>query len=159
MNVELPLAALILGAAAAFSVGAVTNPPPAGAIVCGGIGAGERTRLAEQAHGANLALEFFVAQRGDYVADVDFSITPLDGPAAGRPTGAVADGPLCFVKAAPGRYRIDATWNGVERSARATVPRNSQRPVRVAVAFPERAARGDLDTRPTPEEREEARTP
>jgi len=93
------------------------------------------------------------------VADVDFAITPLDGPAAGRPVDGTADGPLCFVRLAPGRYRIDAELNGVRRSARATVPEHALRPVRVALAFPEEAARGDLETRPTPEEREEARKP
>lgn len=159
MKVQLPLVALLLGAAAAFSVSAVTSPAPAGAIVCGGIGAGERAALAEQARGANLALEFFVANRGDYVADVDLAITPLDGPAAGRPVDAAADGPLCYVKLAPGRYRIDAEFNGVRRSARVTVPEHARRTIRVALAFPEEAARGDLETRPTPEEREEARKP
>lgn len=156
MKVQLPLAALLMGAAATFSVSAVTAP---GAVVCGGIGSGERAALEEEARGTNLALEFFIANRGDYVADVDFAITPLDGPAAGRPVDGMADGPLCFVRLAPGRYRIDAELNGVRRSARATVPEHALRPVRVALAFPEEAARGDLETRPTPEEREEARKP
>jgi len=159
MKIQLPLAALLVGAAAAFSVSAVTRPGAPGAVVCGGIGSGERAALAEEARGTNLALEFFIAHRGDYVADVDFAITPLDGPAAGRPVDGTADGPLCFVRLAPGRYRIDAELNGVRRSARATVPEHALRPVRVALAFPEEAARGDLETRPTPEEREEARKP
>jgi hypothetical protein len=153
------LLALLLGAAAAFPVPAATRPAVTGAIVCGGIGSGERAALAERTRGSSLALEFFIANRGDYVADVGFRITPLDGPAAGRPVDGVADGPLCYVKAEAGRYRIDAAFNGVHRSARATVPQDTHRPIRVALAFPEDAARGDLETRPTPEEREEARTP
>jgi hypothetical protein len=159
MRFQLPLAALLVGAAATFSVSAVTGPAVPGAVVCGGIGSGERAALAEETRGTNLALEFFIARRGDYVTDVDFAITPLDGPAAGRPVDTVTGGPLCYVKLAPGRYRIDAEFNGVRRSARATVPEHALRPVRVALAFPEEAARGDLETRPTPEEREEARQP
>lgn len=159
MRFQLPLAALLVGAAATFSVSAVTGAAVPGAVVCGGIGSGERAALAEETRGTNLALEFFIAQRGDYVTDVDFAITPLDGPAAGRPVDTVTGGPLCYVKLAPGRYRIDAEFNGVRRSARATVPEHALRPVRVALAFPEEAARGDLETRPTPEEREEARKP
>jgi hypothetical protein len=159
VKVQLPLAALIVGAAATFSVSAVTGPAVPGAVVCGGIGSGERAALEEQARGTNLALEFFIARRGDYLADVDFALTPLDARGEGRPMDAVADGPLCYVKVPPGRYRIDAEFNGVRRSARATVPEHPLRPVRVALAFPEEAARGDLETRPTPEEREEARQP
>lgn len=159
MKVQLPLVALMLGAATAFSVGAVVNPAPAGAMVCGGVGADERRSLEEQARGTNLSMEFFVANRRAYVAGVDVAVTPLDGAQAGRKIDMTADGPLCFVKLAPGRYRIDGELNGVTRSARTTVPEHPNHPVRVALAFPASAVRGDLDTQPTPEEREEAKRP
>jgi hypothetical protein len=159
MKIQLPLVALMLGAATAFSVGAVMNPAPAGAMVCGGIGSDERRALEEQARGTNLSLEFFVANHRAYVAGVDVALTPLDGPQAGRRIDIAADGPLCFVKVAPGRYRIEGELNGVTRSARTTVPEHPNHPVRIALAFPASAVRGDLETQPTPEEREEARTP
>lgn len=159
MKVQLPLAATLLGAATAFSVGAVVNPPAAGVMICGGIGADERRALEGEAQGTNLSMEFFVAHRRAYVAGVDVALTPLDGPQAGRRMDFNADGPLCFVKVAPGRYRVDAELNGVTRSASTTIPQQSARPVRVALAFPAAAVRGDLETQPTPEEREEARTP
>lgn len=159
MKVQLPLVAVLLGAAATLSVRAVVVPTPAGGFVCGGIGADERRSLAEESRGTNLAIEFFVANRGDDVADVNLALTPLDGPAAGHRIDVDAAGPLCFVRVAPGRYRIDADFNGVTRSARATIPEHPTHPVRVAIAFPQQAVRGDLDTRPTPEEREEAKSP
>jgi len=159
MKVQLPLVAVLLGAAATFSVRAVVTPAPAGELVCGGIGGDERRELAEESRGTNLALEFFVARSGDYVTGVNVALTPLDGPAAGQSIDVAAAGPLCFVKVAPGRYRIDADFNGITRSARASIPENPTHPVRVAIAFPQQAARGDIDTRPTPEEREEAKSP
>ncbi len=159
MNLQLPLTAVIVAAAATFSVHAMMRSGKTGAFVCGGVGADARRELAQETRGANLALEFFVARRGNYVSGVHFSLTRLDGPAAGQSVEVTADGPLCFVKVAPGRYRVDADLDGVKRSARTTIPGEVSRPVRVAVAFPEAAVRGDLDIRPTPEEREEARTP
>src|SRR5690349_5017739 len=84
MKIQLPLAALMLGAATAFSVAATVNPPPAGVVVCGGIGSDERRELEEQARGTNLSMEFFVANHRAYVAGVDVALTPLDGAGAGR---------------------------------------------------------------------------
>ena len=155
MNVQLPLIVLMLAAAGTYSVSGVSGAP--GAFVCGGVGSDERRELAQEARGANLALEFFVAGRGDYVTDVDVELTPVDGGTAALEV--TADGPICYVKLPPGRYRVQASFNGVTRSARATLPARASRPVRIALAFPEAAAHGDLETRPTPEEREEARTP
>ncbi|HSN22068.1 MAG TPA: carboxypeptidase-like regulatory domain-containing protein, partial [Usitatibacter sp.] len=139
MRLHLALTAAILAAAAAFSVRALGEP---GALVCGGIGADERARLAEETRGANLALELFIAKRGDYVAGADVTVQPLDG--TGHGIEASADGPICYIELPPGRYRIEAEFNGVTRSARAIVREHARRPVRVALAFPEEAARGDL---------------
>jgi hypothetical protein len=133
--------------------------PAAGVVACGGIGADQRRVLAQESSGANLALEFFVAGHGDFVSGVDVSVKRLDRGGAEDALHVSADGPLCYARLAPGRYEIDATLNGALRSARATVPGTATRPVHVAIAFPEEAVRGDLDIRPTPEEKQEARTP
>jgi len=133
--------------------------PAAGTFACGGIGADQRRALAEQAEGANLALEFFVANRGDFVAGADVSLVPLGPDARSGALHIAADGPICYGRVAPGRYLIEASLNGATRTAQATVPAGASRPVRVAIAFPEAAAPGDLDIRPTPEEKQEARTP
>jgi hypothetical protein len=156
MKVQLPLTVAILAATAAFSVRALGEPGP---LVCAGIGADERAALYDEARGANLALELFVAKYGDYLAGAEVSIVPLDGRGHGEALRATADGPLCFTKLAPGRYRIEAELDGVTRTAGVTIPRQARHPVHVALAFPATAARGDLELRPTPQEREEARTP
>ena len=156
MKVQLPVTLALLAAAAAFSVRALGEP---GTLVCGGIGADERARLSADTRGANVALELFVARHGDYLGGAALAIVPLEGRAHGAALRATADGPLCYMRLAPGRYRIEAELDGVTRSARVTVPERAPDPVRVALAFPATAARGDLDIRPTPQEREEARTP
>ncbi len=159
MKAHAPVVAMMLAAVATLSAQAVSEAANAGVLLCGGVGSGERDALAAQARGANLQLEFFIARRGNYVADVDVTLTPLDGARDAHPVRVNADGPLCYIGVKPGRYRVDAEFNGVTRSARATVPAEPARPVRVAIAFPESAAHGDLDIRPTPEEKQEAKTP
>ncbi len=156
MRMQIPLTAVVLAAAAAFPLCAQGESGP---LVCGGIGADGRASLAREAAGANLALELFIAKRGDYVAGANVTVTPLDRSAGTRTLHERADGPICYMRLAPGRYRIDGELNGVTRSARAMVPANPRHPVRVALAFPEDAVRGGLGPQPTPEEREEARTP
>lgn len=147
---------VILAAAAAFPMRAQGEP---GAMLCGGIGAGERAALEREARGADLRIEMFIARRGDYVAGANVSVTPLDGAARGRSLRETADGPLCYMKLPPGRYEIQGEFNGITRSARAVVPGHARHPVRVALAFPEETARGGLGPEPTPQEREEAKTP
>ncbi len=132
--------------------------PVTGSFACGGIGADQRRALAERSEGANLALELFVASRGDFVAGADVLLVPLGAGDAGT-LHVAADGPICYGRVPPGRYRIEASLNGTTRTAQATVPAGARAPVRVAIAFPESAAPGDLDIRPSPEEKQEARTP
>ena len=156
MRLPATLAAVVFAAAAASPVRAQAEP---GAMVCGGIGADERVALAEESRGADLALELFIASRGDYVAGAQVSVASLDGATRGEALRGTADGPLCYMKLAPGRYRIEGELNGVTRSARAVVPAHARQPVHVALAFPAQAARGGLGPQPTPQEREEAKTP
>ncbi len=158
MKVQLPLVALIGAATAAFSVQALSGSAT-GPVVCGGIGADQRAAFEAQGQGANLALEFFVANRGDYLADVDLAVVPLDARSGAAPIRITTDGPLCFVSVPPGRYRIDATYNGATRSVRTTVRARGGAPIRVAMAFPEDVVPDDGGIRPTPEEKQEAKTP
>jgi hypothetical protein len=147
---------MLAAAAGALALPARAAPAP---IVCGGIGTEERAALAAQAQGADLALELFIAKRGDYVAGAGVSVIPLEPSARGATLHATAAGPICYMKLAPGRYRIEGELNGVTRSARAVVPADARRPVRIALAFPQEAARDGLGPQPTPEEREEEKTP
>jgi hypothetical protein len=151
-----PFAFLPLALAAALPAHAA---PATGTFACGGIGADQRRALAERAEGANLALEFFVAGHGDFVSGADVALVPLDAAAGSDVLHVTADGPICYGRVPPGHYRVEASLNGARRSAQATVPVGTSTPVRVAIAFPAAAAPGDLDLRPTPEEKQEARTP
>lgn len=158
MKVQLPLVALIGAATTAFSVQALSDSAT-GPIVCGGVGADQREAFEAQGSGANLSLEFFVANRGDYVADVDLAVEPLDAGSGAAPIRTVTDGPLCFLSVPPGRYRIDATFNGATRSTRTTVRARGGSPTHVAMAFPESVVPDDGGIRPTPEEKQEAKRP
>jgi len=122
-------------------------------LACGGVGSDARADLAARSKDANLALEFFAGKRGQFVADVDVTVTPAGGGGAFSTT---ADGPLCFAHVAPGRYRIEAAYKGATRLADATVGNTGQ--AHVAIGFPESVAEPD----PAPvsaEEKRQASTP
>jgi hypothetical protein len=125
-------------------------------LTCGGVGNDERRDLAAAMQGANLSLEFSLAGRGNYIADVDVKLTPVGkGDAI---VTARTEGPVCYVlQLPPGRYRIDASYNGVTKSATANVGA-SGKPVHLAMAFPPTAA--DIDPAPvSPEEKLQASKP
>ena len=151
---------VIIGLAAMLCVPAIASSAPrtvAGGIAsCGGIGADERRAMTQDVPDANLRLEMFIAPGGDYVADVDLRVQPLGGGANGF--SMVAGGPICALRLAPGRYRIEATYAGVTRSATATVPAAARSPARIEIGFP-RPASDRYDAVPTPEEKQQARTP
>jgi len=84
---------------------------------------------------ANLSITFAAGKRGAYLADVQMS---LHRAGAKSPSLEVkTDGPICLVHAAPGRYRIEALFDGAKRTAQATVAADAKRPVRVVLVFPE----------------------
>ena len=128
----------------------------AAAMLCGGVGSDARRAL-EATQSANVELEFFVAQRGAYIANVGVTVTPLKG--AEPVIEGTAQGPLCILQLEPGRYRVAATYNGATRSATATVPARSSRPTRLALGFPPAAADGNLDIKASPEEKAQAKQP
>ncbi len=126
------------------------------AMICGGVGSDARRAL-EGTKSANVELEFFVAHRGAYVANVGVSVTPLNSK---EPViEGTSSGPLCLLQLEPGRYRVQAIFNGATRTATATVRSTPSRPVHVALGFPQAVASGDLDTRASPEERAQAKQP
>ena len=147
MGKTIYLASLVIASAGVLNV-------QAGPLVCGGVGNDERRELASAAGGANMSLEFSLAGRGNYVADVDVTITP----AKGAPFTAKADGPICYLTLAPGRYTVEATYNGTRKSTSATVPATGGKAVRLAMSFPPGAA--DIDPAPvSPEEKLQASKP
>ena len=122
-----------------------------GTYSCGGVGSDARRELAANAAGSNLSLEIFVAQGGEYLADVDVALIPAKGEALRLRT----EGPLCYLRVPPGRYRVEATFEGVTRSATANVPAASSRPVHIALAFPKSVGDRQTDAA-SPEERAQA---
>ena len=123
-------------------------------LTCGGVGSDARAELEARSKDANLALEFFAGKRGQFVADVELIVTPLGG--GGGAFSTTADGPLCFARVAPGRYRIEASYRGATRLANANVGNTGQ--AHVAIGFPESVAEPD----PAPisaEEKRQERTP
>lgn len=121
-------------------------------LKCGGVGSDEREKLEAYARDANLSLEMFISPGGEYVADVDVMLQPLG---AGPQIAVRTEGPICYMHVPPGRYRIEATFSGVTRSAQANVPANPGRPARVAIAFPKSV--GDRETdNASPEEKLQA---
>ena len=123
-----------------------------GSPVCGGIGSDERRSLAERASAANLSLEMFIEKGGEYVADVKVAIVPADSRA--RPVTLTTDGPICFLQVPPGRYRIEATFSGITRSAEALVPASGRK--HVALAFPKSVGDRQTDAA-SPEEKQQAK--
>jgi hypothetical protein len=121
--------------------------------MCGGIGSDERYAMEGAARTANLALEMFVVQGGEYVADVDVTIRPSGAQAA--PLTLRSDGPICYLQVAPGQYRIEATFSGITRGAQATVPAKTNRPVQVRLGFPKSVGDRQNDAA-SPEEKEQA---
>ena len=145
----------MLAALAAFSSRTATADP--GSMVCGGVGSDDRLALASEMPGANLSLEMFIAKGGEYVADVDVKVMPLGlrEPAISART----DGPICYLRVAPGRYRIEATFGGVTRSATATVTASATKPVHVALAFPKSVGDRQSDATSPEEKAQAARRP
>ena len=103
--------------------------------VCGGVGDEEREGLAALESKANLSITFVSGKRGAYLADVQMS---LYGAGAKSPGLEIkTDGPICLLHASPGRYRIEALFDGAKRTANATVAADAKRPARVVLVFPE----------------------
>jgi hypothetical protein len=121
--------------------------------ICGGVGSDERAELKKLEKQANAMLVFVTAQRGGYVADVDFSIRdPKDGKPVLR---ARSDGPTCLLHLPPGQYTVDAAYAGSKRSAKLTVPKQTGRPARVVLSFP---ADPSDDIKASPEEKAAAKS-
>jgi hypothetical protein len=120
--------------------------------MCGGVGSDSRYAMEDAARDANLRIELFIAQGGEYIAGVDLKLRPLG---AGDTVSVRSEGPICYLRVAPGKYRIDASFEGITRSAQADVPAMGKRPARVALGFPKSVGDRQTDAA-SPEEKEQA---
>lgn len=98
-------------------------------VLSGGVGAGAREELAQQARGYNLKLVFTLSS-GNFIADVPFHVV-RNGQII---VDTVAQGPWAFVKLAPGNYTIKAAYEGRSLTKQASVPASGQK--RVAFTWP-----------------------
>jgi hypothetical protein len=90
-------------------------------------------------------------------ASVSFPVaaSPL-GSAAHDVTSGVS---ICHLTLPPGAYPVQASHHGAQRSARTTIPEQGAGTARLALGCPETAVDGALDTRASPDEKQQARTP
>ena len=115
--------------AAAFAANAQSAMPawqgtPGARWVCGGIGSDESTAMRSAMKDHPLALLFARAD-GAYQANVQVDIR---GGASGSSAAMSfrADGPVCLVDVAAGKYTIDATVRGDTKSQTVTVGEGSK---------------------------------
>jgi hypothetical protein len=119
---------------------------------CGGAGVEERADMKVLEGAANAGMLFVTEQRGGYLADVQFLVRDSSGTPVleGR-----ADGPYCLLRVAPGRYKVEASYKGVTRSASLVASKQPGKPARAHIAFP----RDPSETiTPTAEERASSRS-
>jgi hypothetical protein len=148
---RIALAALSIAAAGALPA----YSDAGGKLVCGGVGSDARRELASEMQGSNVSLEFSLAGRGNYVADVDVTLRPAGQ--AGAAFSVKTEGPICYLRLPPGRYRVEAAYNGTTRTAVTDVAAGGK-PARLAMTFPPTAA--DIDPAPvSPEEKLQASKP
>jgi len=81
--------------------------------VSGGVGIGERLELAALHAEFNVHMTFAVKRAGNFIADVAVHVEDAGGRAL---LDAVSDGPWLYARLAPGRYRLRATYAGVEQT-------------------------------------------
>jgi hypothetical protein len=100
---------------------------------CGGAGVEERADMKILESVANAGMLFVTEQRGGYLADVDFLVRDSSGTPVleGR-----ADGPYCLLRVPAGRYKVEATYEGVRRTATVVASREAGKPARARIAFP-----------------------
>jgi hypothetical protein len=118
-------------------------------FACGGAGFEERAELASLRPQANLELLFITAKRGGYLADVEVAVFAADK--ASPVLQVTAEGPMCMISAPAAKYRIEATYGGVKRTAQVAA---GGKTAQVVLRFPEPPWDG---TRATDEEKRSSR--
>jgi hypothetical protein len=91
-------------------------------VLSGGVGAGEREQLAQQARGYELKL-VFTSTKGAYLADVPVQVRDGKGNVV---ADAVSQGPWMFVDLPPGTYTVKATSDGKSETRKVTLGKNQK---------------------------------
>ncbi len=114
-------AACTFGAAIVFAQDApLPEPATRNGIVyvSGGVGQDEQSALRAMSSKFNLHL-LFAAKDGMYLSDVDVVVTSASGASV---VSLKSDGPILYLRLAPGRYRISATVDQHALERWVTVP-------------------------------------
>lgn len=95
-------------------------------FLTGGIGSAEAAAIRDTAGRWPLALVFVEVRRGreSWIADVDVNIRDSKGDAVLQ---AATDGPYLLARMAPGRYVVEARYNGVAHRKTVTIPAHGGR--------------------------------
>jgi hypothetical protein len=91
-------------------------------VLSGGVGAGERERLAQEARDYDLKL-VFTSTKGAYLADVPVQVMDGKGHVV---ADAVSQGPWMFVDLPHGNYTIKATFDGKSETRKVTVGKSQK---------------------------------
>jgi hypothetical protein len=150
------MVAAVLLASAGAAMGDASAPGEAGSLRwrCGGIGADERRALAAASAGASLQVLIVSEKRGSYLTGARLEVYGAGKTAA--LLSVESAGPLCYVEAPAGEYRVTARLEGVARETRVRVGGPGHAHARAVLAFPEEPWDG---IRASEEEKRQAREP
>ncbi|EJN10059.1 hypothetical protein [Herbaspirillum sp. YR522] len=117
LRLRQPLLCLCLAAAlGATASGTLAQSAPP--YMNGGIGAGEQASIKATAADYNLQLLFSQGGSGEYISDVKLDITD----SAGKTVFSLpAAGPMTNVKLPPGKYQLNAVYNGQAQTRQLTL--------------------------------------
>ncbi len=103
----------------------VLQPQTQGEVtfVSGGVGGDERSAMQAIRGEYNLSLLFSVQGSGEYLSDLNVTVTDLKGNAF---LEAKSDGPMLFAKLKPGRYRVTVEQDGQAIRKTATIVGNKR---------------------------------
>jgi hypothetical protein len=99
------------------------QPQTQGAVsfVSGGSSSDERDALRKMQSQYNLRLQFAVQRSGEYLANVNVTLTDAKG---GTVLDTISDGPFFFAQLTPGRYRLTVTSDGKSETRNLVIPAN-----------------------------------
>lgn len=118
----------------AFAEESPINPQTQGDVsfISGGVGGDEWDALQAAKADYNLRLLFTVQGTGEYLSNVNVSLTDAKG---NTTLEAVAEGPLFFAKLKPGRYTVNAALDGKTFQKKVTI--GNKKPVSLTFVWPQ----------------------
>lgn len=88
-------------------------------FISGGVGDEDRATLRQVARDYNLHLQFAIQGSGEYLADVNVTLSDDKGKAL---LDTISDGPLFFARVPSGRYKLTVAEGGKGQTRDVTIP-------------------------------------